>query len=83
MYLLWIGVLSVGLKWFEIGPFATLDWLYVLAPLALAFIWFEFLEKKFGRDKRKVEHIAWEKARKDRVQAQFDQHNPKRRKAKA
>lgn len=82
MYVLWIGVLMVGLKLAEIGPFATLDWLYVLAPLGVAFLWFEVFEKMFGRDKRNVEHVAYEKARKDRVKAQFEQHNPKR-KAKA
>lgn len=71
MYLVWIGLLAIILKWLELGPLATLSWWWVLAPLGLAFIWFEGLEKVFGRDRRKVDHIEWEKRRKERVREQF------------
>lgn len=80
MWMLWIGVVAVLLKFFEIGPFATLDWLWILAPLGVAFLWFEVFEKMFGLDKRKVEAAQWEKARKDRVAEQFA---PKGAKARA
>lgn len=79
MYLLWIGVLGVLLKFFEVGPFATIDWLWILAPLAVTFLWFEVFEKMFGLDKRNVESAQWEKNRKDRVKEQFAPKGPKAR----
>jgi small Trp-rich protein len=60
MPLLWIGVMLVILRLLEIGPFATLSWWWVLAPLAVAIVWFEWLERVFGRDKRQVEAVQWE-----------------------
>jgi small Trp-rich protein len=70
MFFVWIGVLAVILKYMEIGPFATISWLWVLAPLGVAFAWFEIFEPMFGRDKRKdIGEI--EKERKARVAAGF------------
>lgn len=77
MFVLWIGVLCVLLKWLEVGPFAELDWLYVLVPLAVAFLWFEVFEKMFGQDKRKADDIDSEKSRKARIKAQFATKGPK------
>ncbi|HYF60229.1 MAG TPA: TIGR04438 family Trp-rich protein [Burkholderiaceae bacterium] len=71
MPLLWIGAVLVLLRWLEIGPFATLSWWWVLAPLGVAFAWFEGLEKLFGRDKRQVDAIEWERRRQERVSEQF------------
>lgn len=78
MVLFWIGVALVLLKWLEIGPFATLSWWWILAPLGLAALWFEFFEKLFGRDRRQVEAAEHERRRKERVEQQF-QSNPRRR----
>ncbi len=78
MPLLWIGVVLVLLRWLEIGPFATLSWWWVLAPLIAAAAWFEGLEKLFGRDRRQVDAVEWEKRRKDRVAHQFHQNEPRR-----
>ena len=80
MFVLWIGVLCVILKLLEVGPFAELDWMYVLAPLAVAFLWFEIFEKMFGVDKRKSDDTDSEKSRKARIKAQFqtDESKPKR-----
>jgi small Trp-rich protein len=72
MPLIWIGVALVLLKWLEIGPFADLSWWWVLAPLALATLWFEGLERLFGRDRRQVDSVEWERKRKERVAQQFD-----------
>jgi small Trp-rich protein len=70
MYLVWIGVIAVILKYFEVGPFATISWLWVLAPLGLAFAWFEIFEPMFGRNKRKdIGEI--ERERQARVAAGF------------
>ncbi|MEI7443401.1 MAG: TIGR04438 family Trp-rich protein [Burkholderiales bacterium] len=71
MALLWIGVLLVLLRWFEVGPFAGLSWWWVLAPLGLAFLWFEAFERIFGFDRRQVDQMESERRRKERVAAQF------------
>jgi len=54
MYLLWIGVAFIILKVLEVGPFAELSWWWVVAPLGLAYIWFELFERRLGLDKKKA-----------------------------
>jgi len=66
-------VLIVGLsalRFFEIGPFATLSWWWIGALFAAAFIWFEYIEKMLGRDKRRA-HDESEQARRKRVSSTF------------
>jgi len=71
MVLVWLGVILVVLKALDVGPMVEVSWWWTLAPLAGALIWFEWLEKLFGRDRRKVEHLEWEQRRKERVAQQF------------
>ncbi len=71
MFLVWIGALAVALKYFEVGPFAAISWLWILAPLGLAFAWFEVLEPMVGRDKRRDTGKV-EAERKARVIAGFN-----------
>ncbi|MFZ9406648.1 MAG: TIGR04438 family Trp-rich protein [Burkholderiaceae bacterium] len=52
MPLLWIGALMVALKWFEVDPVAHWAWWWVLSPFALAIIWWEWLERLLGLDRR-------------------------------
>ncbi|UCE30115.1 MAG: TIGR04438 family Trp-rich protein [Burkholderiales bacterium] len=66
MYLVWIGVVLIGLKAAGLGPFAELSWWWVLAPLGAALIWFEGLERAFGLDRRTREHERVERARRER-----------------
>jgi len=73
MYLLWIGLVFVLLKWLAIGPIAEWSWWWVLAPLGVAALWFEYLEKLFGRDRRKVEAVEFERRRQERVSRQFEE----------
>lgn len=54
MYLVWLGTALVLLKWFDVRFFSSLSWWWILAPLALAFIYFEVLEPMFGWDKKKA-----------------------------
>jgi small Trp-rich protein len=58
------------LRYFEIGPFATFSWWWIIGLFAFAFIWFEFIERMLGLDKRKA-HEQLEQARKDRVKKAF------------
>ena len=80
MYLVWLGAILILLKLLDYGPLFDVSWWWILAPLAAALVWFEWLEKLFGRDRRNVDHLEWEKRRKERVAAQFpDQPGKARR----
>jgi len=66
-------VLIVGLsalRFFEIGMFAELSWWWIGALFVAAFIWFEYIEKMLGRDKRRA-HDESDAARRKRVDATF------------
>ncbi|MBN9429519.1 MAG: TIGR04438 family Trp-rich protein [Burkholderiales bacterium] len=71
MPFVWIGALLIALKWLEVSPVDQWSWWWILAPLALAFLWFEVIEPFFGLDKRKQLEDHYAKLRRDRVDAQF------------
>ena len=54
MWLIWLGVALIVLKMLEIGVFVAVSWWWVLLPLVLAFVWFEFIERRLGLDKKKA-----------------------------
>jgi len=60
----------VGLRYFEVWKFADLSWGWIAGLMVLAFIWFEFIEKMLGLDKRKA-HNADEERRRARVAQNF------------
>ena len=57
-------------RYLEVGPFADLSWGWIIGLMVAAFIWFEFLERILGLDKRKA-HEQLEKSRKERVEKNF------------
>jgi small Trp-rich protein len=59
------------LKYFEVGPVVNLSWWWIVGLVAAAFVWFEFIEKMLGLDKRKA-HEQLEKARQERVKKTFE-----------
>lgn len=63
-------VLLSALRYFEVGPFADLSWWWIGGLFLIAFIWFEFIERMLGLDKRKA-HEQLEKARQERVKKTF------------
>jgi small Trp-rich protein len=71
MPLILLIVALVGLRFFEVWRFAELSWWWIVALMAFAFIWFEFIEKILGLDKKK-EHDVDKKRRKERVKQAFD-----------
>lgn len=72
-----IVVLSL-LRYFEIGPVANLSWWWIAGLFLVAFLWFEFIERILGLDKRKA-HESLEKARLERVRKSFEKNNPRGR----
>lgn len=61
----------VVLKFFEVWKFANLDWIWIIGLMIFAYIWFEFIEKILGLDKKK-DHKLDEARRKDRLKQTFD-----------
>jgi small Trp-rich protein len=61
----------IGLRYFEVWRFADLSWWYIIALMACAFVWFEFIEKLLGLDKKK-EHNELNSRREARVKQAFD-----------
>jgi small Trp-rich protein len=61
----------VALRFFEVWKFAQLSWWWIVALAVVAFIWFEFIEKMLGLDKKKA-HKEDEIRRKERVKQTFD-----------
>lgn len=71
MPLILLIVALAGLKFFEVWRFAELSWWHIVGLMVFAFIWFEFIEKMLGLDKKK-QHDVDEQRRKDRVNKSFD-----------
>jgi small Trp-rich protein len=60
-----------GLRFFEVWVFAGLSWWYICGLMVFAFVWFEFIEKLLGLDKKKEHNVQTER-RKARVKQAFD-----------
>ncbi len=82
MYLVWIATALSVAKWLEVGPVTSLSWWWILAMLGCAFIWFEGLERLFGRDRRQVEAADYEKRAQERLDNTFAQMKPGGRKGR-
>lgn len=70
MPLILLIVALIGLRLFEVWRFADLSWWYIVGLMVFAFVWFEFIEKLLGLDKKK-EHDIEGKRRQARVQRTF------------
>jgi small Trp-rich protein len=70
MLLIILIVALAVLKYLEVGPLANLSWWWIAGLFGVAFIWFEFIERMLGLDKRKA-HEQLEKARRERVEKNF------------
>ena len=71
MLLIILIVALSALRFLEIGPFAGLSWWWIGALFLVAFLWFEYIEKMLGLDKRKA-HNEDARRRKERVGKAFD-----------
>ena len=70
MYLLLIGIAGLLLKYLEIGPVATLSWLIVLSPFALAVVWWAWADASGYTKRKEIEKM--EKRKQDRIDKQRD-----------
>ena len=66
-----------GLRFFEVWRFADLSWWWIVGLMVFAFLWFEFIEKMLGLDKKKAHNVD-KNRRESRVKQAFDK-NAKRK----
>ena len=66
-------LLKIGDVWI----FANMSWWWIIGAAVAAFVWFEFIERMLGLDKRK-DHAHFEKIQKDRVKRTFDKTTKRR-----
>lgn len=71
-------VILSALKYLEVSFLQNLSWWWIAAIIAIAFIWFEFVERILGLDKRRA-HDEMEKIRKNRVKKTFENTNKVKR----
>ncbi|MCX8520627.1 MAG: TIGR04438 family Trp-rich protein [Rhodoferax sp.] len=67
MYFVLLGLVFLLMKWMEFGPIATLSWLWVLSPFALAVAWWAWADSSGYTKRLAVEKE--EKRKQDRVNA--------------
>lgn len=67
MWLIWLGVVLIVLKLLEISVFATMSWWWIVLLGAVAFVWFEFIERRLGLDKKKA-FDEYDEAKKRRIE---------------
>lgn len=71
MPLILLIVALAALRGFEVWRFADLSWWYIIGLMVVAFIWFEYIEKALGLDKKKA-HDVDEQRRAERVKKSLD-----------
>jgi small Trp-rich protein len=59
------------LKYFDVWKFAEMSWWWVVGLMGVAFIWFEYIEKILGLDKKKA-HDEDRERREARRKQSFD-----------
>jgi small Trp-rich protein len=55
MYFVGLGLVMMALKYLEIGPVATLSWVWVLSPFACAVAWWAWADASGYTKKRAME----------------------------
>jgi small Trp-rich protein len=70
MYAVIVGVLLVAAKLAELGPFGGLSWWIVLAPFAVAAVWWQFSDSTGITKRREIERLEERKQdRRDKAMA--------------
>ncbi|TDK67997.1 TIGR04438 family Trp-rich protein [Sapientia aquatica] len=71
MYLILLTVVLAGLKYFEVSFMDDVSWWWVIACFFVTFIWFEFIERMLGLDKKKA-HKKFDEVQKNRAKRMFE-----------
>lgn len=77
MYFLGLGIVLLLMKYLEMGPVASWSWLIVLAPFALAVVWWAWADAS-GYTRRKAMERD-DKRRQDRINKQREALGIKKR----
>lgn len=77
MFLIIVLFIMLVLKLAEVWIFATMSWWWIIGGACAVFVWFEFIERMLGLDKRK-DHAHYEKIQKERVKRAFDKKTNRR-----
>jgi small Trp-rich protein len=77
MWLLFVGLALLVSKLLDFGPLADLSWWWVILPFVLAFVWWEFFERRLGLDKKKA-FDELDKAKKERIARALERDNARR-----
>jgi len=78
MWLIWLGVVLIVLKVLEISVFATMSWWWIVLLAAIAFVWFEFIERRLGLDKKKA-FDEYDEAKKRRIEQALEANKARNR----
>jgi small Trp-rich protein len=78
MWLIWLGVALIVLKVLEISVFGTMSWWWIVLLAAVAFVWFEFVERRLGLDKKKA-FDEYDEAKKRRIEQALEANKARRR----
>ena len=78
MWLIWFGVALIVLKLLEISVFATMSWWWIVLVGAVAFVWFEFVERRLGLDKKKA-FDEYDDTRKRRIEQALESNKARGR----
>lgn len=68
MYLLLLGIAMLTMKALEVGPVAAWSWWLVLAPFALAVVWWTWADQTGYTKRREMDKMDKRKA--DRIEKQ-------------
>ncbi|PRC92109.1 TIGR04438 family Trp-rich protein [Solimicrobium silvestre] len=71
MILILLTVTLAGLKYFEVSFMANISWWWITGLFFFTFIWFEFIERVLGLDKKKA-HKKFDEIHKTRAKKMFD-----------
>jgi small Trp-rich protein len=78
MWLLWCSIAFLLLRFFEVSVFATISWWWVGGAFVASFVWFEYIEKSLGLEKKKAMD-EMEVARKARIKRAMEKDVTKMR----
>lgn len=73
MFLILLTVTLAALKYFDVSFMVNIPWLWIIGLLFFTFIWFEFIERILGLDKKKA-HAKFDQIQKDRAKKNFEKN---------